>query len=294
MFYTGIADEAGTPISEQIRAHKLLGWKHVEVRNVEGGNLAEVDDATFEKTLAAVTDAGMQISCFASGIANWARNVDGDFSKDVSDLKRAIPRMKKAGCRFIRIMSWPNAKEKPLAEPDWKKEVIRRLKELTKMAEDGRIVLVHENCSGWAGHSPETVKQVLAEIKSPAFAWVYDTGNPVGEGQDPWTMYQASKSRTVYVHIKDGKSAADKHEYTYPGEGEGRVRDVVADLLKSGYDGGFSMEPHMASQVHLGTKAEGTKNAFDIYVEFGRRFMKLVDEIKGGGKSCGCGCGCRK
>jgi sugar phosphate isomerase/epimerase len=103
-------------------------------------------------------------------------------------------------------------------------------------------------------------------------------------------MYQASKSRTVYVHIKDGRNASGKHEYTYPGEGDGRVREVVTDLFKSGYDGGFSMEPHMAAQVHLGTKAEGTKNAFDIYVEFGRRFMKLVEEIKGGGKSCGCGC----
>ena len=154
MFYTGFADEAGTPIAEQIRAHKILGWKHIEVRNVEGGNLCEVDDATFEKTLAAMNEAGMKISCFGSGIANWARNIDQDFQRDVNDLKRAIPRMKKAGTPIIRIMSWPNAKEKPLSDADWKKEALKRMKVLVRMAEDGGILLGHENCSGWGGHSP--------------------------------------------------------------------------------------------------------------------------------------------
>ncbi len=293
MFYSGIADEAGTPIAEQIRAHKMLGWTHVEVRNVEAGNLAEIDDAAFESTLAALKAANLKISCFASGIANWARNIDQDFQRDVDDLKRAIPRMKKAGTRFIRIMSWPNAKEAPLSDADWKKEALRRLNELTKMAADGGIVLAHENCSGWGGHSVDTMKQLLDVIKSPAFGIVYDTGNPVGEGQDPWAMYQACKPRTVYVHIKDIKAADGKEAYAFPGEGDGKVREVVADLFKSGYDGGMSIEPHMAAQVHLGTRAEGTQNAFDLYVEYGRRLMKLVDDLKSGGKGCGCGC-CRK
>ena len=95
-------------------------------------------------------------------------------------------------------------------------------------------------------------------------------------------MYQACKGRIAYVHIKDTKRgvAGGKEVYAWPGEGDGDVRRVLTDLFASGYDGGFSIEPHMASQVHLGTKAEGNSEAFNIYVEYGKRFMKLVDEVK--------------
>lgn len=282
MFYSGIADEAGTPIEEQIRAHKLLGWEHIEVRNVEGGNLCEVDDAIFEKTLAALGEAGIAISSFASGIANWARMIDQDFQRDVDDLKRAIPRMKKAGCPIIRIMSWPNSEKSPLPEAEWKAEALRRLRELTKIAEDGGIILGHENCSGWGGHSVQTITELLEEIQSPAFAIIYDTGNTVGHGGDPWDWYQACKDRTAYIHIKDGKKTTDSSEhYDYPGEGEGKVREILTDFFANGYDGGISIEPHLAAQVHLGTTAAGVCDAFETYVEYGRRLMKLVDEIKG-------------
>ncbi|RKY76941.1 sugar phosphate isomerase/epimerase, partial [candidate division KSB1 bacterium] len=30
MFFTGIADEAGKSLDVQIRAHKELGWDHIE------------------------------------------------------------------------------------------------------------------------------------------------------------------------------------------------------------------------------------------------------------------------
>ena len=32
-------------------------------------------------------------------------------------------------------------------------------------------------------------------------------------------------------------------QFTFPGEGDGHVKDIVADLIGSGYDGGISIEP---------------------------------------------------
>jgi sugar phosphate isomerase/epimerase len=250
------------------------------VRNVEGGNLAEVPDARFEETLAALNAAGIKISSFGSAIANWARTVDGDFQKDVEDLKRAIPRMKKSGCQIIRIMSWPNAKT-PWADDDWRKEVLKRVKVLVKMAEDGGVIIGMENCSGWSSDKPENMQRTLDEIKSKAFGIIYDTGNVIAHPGGPWAWYETCRPRTVYVHVKDGKAPkGGKEFYTWPGEGDAMVREAVADLLKTGYDGGFSIEPHLSSQVHLGTTADGKKDAFDIYVEYGRRFMKIVDEVR--------------
>ena len=39
-------------------------------------------------------------------------------------------------------------------------------------------------------------------------------------------------------------------QYCYPGDGSGDVRAIMIDLLKTGYDGGFSIEPHVANVFH--------------------------------------------
>ncbi|MGF1679490.1 MAG: hypothetical protein ACFCUX_09905 [Candidatus Methylacidiphilales bacterium] len=40
MKITGISDEAGPTIAEQIQAHKELGWTHLELRKVDGEEVA--------------------------------------------------------------------------------------------------------------------------------------------------------------------------------------------------------------------------------------------------------------
>jgi sugar phosphate isomerase/epimerase len=57
----------------------------------------------------------------------------------------------------------------------------------------------------------------------------------------------------AYIHIKDAKilnrrEQADLH--LFPGEGDGDVVKVVEDMIKRGYDGGISIEPHMIHVFH--------------------------------------------
>jgi sugar phosphate isomerase/epimerase len=226
-----------------------------------------------------MTAAGKKVSCFGSAIANWARPITCDPQIDIDDLKRAIPRMQRFGTQFIRVMSYPNDPESPVDEPAWRRESIRRMKELAKIAGDGGITLAHENCSGWGGLSAENSNILLGEVGSPALKVVYDTGNPVTYGQDPWEYYQAVYNDIVYVHIKDAKKVGGEDVYTYCGEGEGRVRDTIADLLAKGYDGGFSIEPHLAAVIHTGQKAT-PEALYESYTEYGRRLMKIVEEIQ--------------
>ena len=56
----------------------------------------------------------------------------------------------------------------------------------------------------------------------------------------------------------------------------------MADLLKRGYDGGFSIEPHLAVVYHDASIQTPEAIKYANYVEYGRRFMKLVDEAKAG------------
>ncbi len=281
MFYSGIADEAGKDIATQVKAQRELGWDHIELRLVDGTNITQLDDKAFARVYDAVTEAGLQVSCFGSAIANWARPITCDPQIDRDDLKAAIPRMQRLGCPFIRVMSYPNHPDDPVPEREWRREAIKRMRYLAGMAEDAGITLVHENCSGWGGQSAENSTILLGEVDSPALKVVFDTGNPVDYGQDPWEYYRTVYEDIAYVHIKDAKRRPNGElEYCYCGEGDGRVKDVLADLIDKGYAGGVSIEPHLAAIIHTGERTSDAAELYRTYTEYGRRLMALVEEIE--------------
>lgn len=280
MFYSGISDEAGQSIDTQIQAHRELGWGYLELRLVDGVNITALPDDTFDVVYRKVEEAGMKVSCFASAIANWARPITCDPSIDVEDLKRAIPRMQRFHTSYIRVMSYPNDPKNPISDADWRDEAIRRMKALAEIAEGGGVILLHENCSGWGGQSAENSNILLEAVDSPALRVVFDTGNPVTYGQDAWEYYQTVYPHIEYVHIKDAKKVNGEDVYTFCGEGDGRVRDILRDLLGKGYAGGVSIEPHLAAVIHTGQKAESTQQLYNSYTEYGRRLMQIVEEVR--------------
>lgn len=276
MKFSGISDEAGQAIEMQIKAHKELGWEYMEIRNVDGENLTMLSDGKFDGVYGKVAASGLKVSCFSSAVANWATEISGDFNKDVEELKRAIPRMHRFKTKYIRVMSWPNNKENPLSDEEWGKEAVRRMKELAKMAEDGGVILAHENCSGWGGLSGDNMLKLYEGVNSPAFKLLYDTGNVIAHNAgDSWTFYSRVKHLIEYVHIKDYKAGSEPLKATYPAEGNGMVKEILQDLKKSGYDGFVSIEPHLASVVHEG-KVGDKDLTYRTYVTYGQKLMQVA------------------
>lgn len=278
MFVSGIADEAGPTIQNQVRAHQELGWKHIEIRLVDGTNLTDVTDDKFHEIFHAVTSGGLQVSCFASKVANWAKDISDPeaFTLDKAELARAIPRMKRFNTPFIRIMSYANKNGVPVE--DWRDTAIERIKELAKMAEDGGITLCHENCDGWGGLGPDHTLELLNAVNSPALRVVFDTGNTVHHRQDTWDYYKKVRDHIVYIHIKDGKVEGDKASFVYVGDGQARVKEIIQDLKSTGYDGGLSIEPHIVAIVHEG-KTSTPEELYACYLEYGRRLNRIMDEV---------------
>ena len=273
----GFADEVSVDVDQQIEAIQALGWPGIEMRLVgKGRHFDDVSDAEFEAICEKLDRASIQIVGYGSQIANWSRKISGSFEVDVAELTRIMPRMRKTGTKFVRIMSYPND---GWAERDWRAEVIRRLRELCRMAEANGIILGHENCDGWAGNGPEATLSCLADVGSPALKLIFDTGNPVTFGQDAWTYYQAVREHIVHVHIKDyvrDPSVSGGYRAVFPGKGGGRVRDIVADLKRTGYDGWYSIEPHIVSVIHEGRDASGNEDrARDVFLQYGKMFEEL-------------------
>jgi len=130
MIITGISDEAGSSIEKQIQAHKELGWNYLELRLINGENIAgELPDDEFEKAVGVIEKNDMRVSGFGSAIGNWSRPVTGDFKLDIDDLKCSISRMKRFDAKYIRIMSWVG---EGVSETEWRNKAIYRCKELAR------------------------------------------------------------------------------------------------------------------------------------------------------------------
>ena len=126
----------------------------------------------------------------------------------------------------------------------------------------------------------------------PGLKLVFDTANPVFNEdrskaqpwpkQDPWEFYEHVKEHVVHVHVKDARwnNAKNDADYTMPGDGDGKVRQILTDLIGSGYSGGISIEPHVAVVFHDSTVKASDEDMFNTFVEYGRKLMLLCDSIE--------------
>ena len=289
---TGFADEAAPDIAGQIRATQELGWNNIEARAVNGTNLHDLGDAEFDAVYGALADAGIHVNCFGSAIANWARDLRTvPFDTDLAAAKRAVVRMKRLGTKLIRIMSYPVLKDADgrASADQMAEERIRRLNILVPMFTAEGLLPVHENCGNYGGMSWKHTLELLERV--PGMKLVYDTGNPVftddflaadptAQKQSSWDFYNHVKDHVAYVHIKDGVDKDGKTAFCWPGDGDGDVRRICADLLARGYAGGFSIEPHMQSVPHEGKISTDEEAKLATYVEYGRRMEKLLAELR--------------
>lgn len=288
MTLSGFADEAADDIAGQIAATKALGWSSIEARSVDGVNIHDLEEESFERTAAALEDAGVKVCCFGSTIANWGRKVDEDFSATLRTVDRAIRRMKRLDVPLIRLMSYSvllDAEGRAL--PDQKEaERFAKLREICSRFIEAGITPVHENCLNYGGMSWEHTLRLLAEV--PGLKLVYDTGNPglspdfrktfPYPNQDSLETWGKLKSFVAHIHIKDGRRdpATGEESYFFPGEGDCHVAEILADLMRAGYAGTLSIEPHMAVVFHDSNVHSTARARFDNYVEYGRRTEELL------------------
>lgn len=287
MYLTGFADEAAKDFAGQIKATQSLGWRWIEARNVDGKNLHDISDAEFDRVCAQLAETDVGINCFGSAIANWGKSILDPFDSSLAEARRAIPRMKRLGAKLVRIMSFAVLKDRA---PDDQEapERFRRLRELVRMFGDEGLTPVHENCMNFGGMGWTYTRLLIENV--PGLKLVFDTGNPVFTDdrtqpapypkQSAWEFYRQVRDAIAYIHIKDGVWENGQTRFTFPGEGQGDVRRIVKDLLSRGYDGGISIEPHLAVVFHDQSVQSEDSVRFENYVEYGRRMERLIAEVR--------------
>ncbi|MFP4054159.1 MAG: sugar phosphate isomerase/epimerase family protein [Phycisphaerae bacterium] len=282
MWIAGFADEAADRIEDQISLLRELGWNHIEVRKIDGRKLNEVSQDAFDHALEVLKKEGVQVPAVGSPLADGKTSVEDPMEDTLAAADVVVPRVEALGARKVRVMSYPILKGKPLAEQKFQ-ERVRRLNLLKERFDAIGVTMLHENCGNYGGIGPQQTRQLLEAV--PGMELVLDTGNaPVVLGEwnadDPWPkdwawrFYSQLKEHVKHVHIKEFSYDRRTHRKrtVFPGEGEGSLRAILTDLRERGYDGGFTIEPHMMFGVD--DPAEKRR----IFIEYGRRFEQILRE----------------
>jgi len=128
--------------------------------------------------------------------------------------------------------------------------------------------------------------ELIETIDSPAVRILLDIGNIVGYGFSRAEMYAAVKPYICYIHIKDCRFAGaegdsqQSEDFTYPGEGDAPLVDIITDQLRDGYDGVMAIEPHVAKIIHDASVTPTSEQMFDSYVKYAKQATELVDRCR--------------
>ena len=280
--FTGFTDEAERSLDGQISTLREVGWSAIELRLIDGKNICDFTDEEWKRTWDRLQKEQIQVVGFGGQIGNWARPIDSDFSVDIDELKRVAPRMRQAGTRFLRIMSYPNSESNPLSRSEWRIEAVRRLKELAKIAEGEGIILGHENCSGY-GETPEGYLDLVEAVNSPSLQLIFDTGNNSlhdNNTEVTWDYYQKCREQITHVHIKCAKPGENGDDFVTCYVDEDPVQErILKDLEATGYDGWLSIEPHIKAAIHAGQDVDDSGEGRVVWVNFAKGLEGLVSEI---------------
>ncbi|MET3805617.1 sugar phosphate isomerase/epimerase [Nakamurella sp. UYEF19] len=264
---SGFADEIDPDLETQCRVLDQLGITFLELRSAWDTNVLDLADeqlAEVEEILAAHSIA---VSSIGSPIGKI--NIEDDFDEHLVRFDRALQVATRLGAPYIRIFSFfLRTDQRPV---DHRDEVIRRMTVMAERARPTGVVLLHENEKEIFGDIPERVLDIVESVNLPSLKLAWDAANYVQVGVRPFTQgYERLRPHTVYIQVKDALAA--NAEVVPAGEGDGEVRETIRALLADGYDGFFSMEPHLAAVNPLGGFS-GT----DEFVRATKAFTAILD-----------------
>ena len=264
---SGFADEIDPDLRTQATLLRELGIGFLEFRSAWDVNVLDLTDEQLAQAVAILAEHSLQVSSIGSPIGKV--NVEDDFDRHLIRFRRALEVAQRLDAPYIRIFSFFLRPDQRPA--DYRDEVVRRLGIFAQQAQDAGVVLLHENEKDIFGDIPDRVLDLVTAVDSPALRLAWDAANYVQVGVRPYTeAYQPLRPYTDYIQVKD--ALLDSKEVVAAGEGDGQLRETVRALAADGYDGFFSMEPHLGSANPLG----GFSGA-DSFTRATKAFTAILD-----------------
>lgn len=266
---SGFIDEIATDFDRQCEVAAGLGLSKVELRSAWGINVLDLDDVQLLRVKRILETYGLTLSSVGSPLGKV--NIDADFDAHFERAKRAIEVARHFDSEYIRVFSF--FVSTPGGLPGDRSAVVDQMGQLARLAEDAGVVLLHENEKGIYGDTPDRCRDIILSVASPFLKAVWDPANFVQIGVKPFTDgYSMLKPYIEYVHVKDALLSTG--EVVAAGEGDGEIQDTLLALYQDGFDGYFSLEPHLTdSSVYGGFSGP------DSFQYALRKFLAILGDL---------------
>jgi sugar phosphate isomerase/epimerase len=244
---SGFADEISPDPGEQLAVLAAESISHLELRSAWATNVADFDDTQVDRLRRELDAAGVRVSGIGSPIGKI--EIDAPLEQELERLHRVADIAAELGTTTIRVFSFfiPRGHD----PSRYRTRVIDRMAALAAVAAEHGLLLAHENEKEIYGDRPERCADIIASVGSPALRATFDAANFVQCGVRPHSdAYKLLRPYLVYVQIKDALTATG--EVVPAGQGDGEVRETLAELRDSGFAGYLSLEPHLASAGRFG------------------------------------------
>lgn len=230
--FAAFADEADGRLEEQIKAMTENAIDYLEIRGVDGENIADISKEKAKEIRSRLEAAGLAV--WSLGSPYGKMGICDDFDPHLESFKRGLEMADILGAKHIRLFSFYVPAD---AKAQYRDEVMKRLESFVEAAKVSDVILCHENEKGIYG---DLAKECLDIHKTfPELKAVFDPANFVQCGQDTIEAWQMLSPYVEYMHIKD---ALADGSVVPAGKGIGNL-----NYLLSNYKGQvLTLEPHLS------------------------------------------------
>jgi sugar phosphate isomerase/epimerase len=244
---SGFVDEISDDFSLQCKVAAGLGLRYVEVRSAWGTNILDLDESQLNTLRETLASNDLKVSSIGSPIGKIS--IDDEFPPHLERMRHAVEVAMTLEAPYIRLFSFfiPEG-----TDPDSRRdEVLNRMSALAEAAADSDVILVHENEKEIYGDIPRRCLDIVTSVSSPKLQLAWDPANFVQVGVRPFTEgYAMLRPHVGYIQIKDALLADGT--VVVAGAGDGEVPETVRALRADGFDGFFSLEPHLGEYTAFG------------------------------------------
>ena len=233
------ADEADANRLGQIKALTENNIPYLEIRGVDGTNIADLSREAAQRFKSELDAAGIKVWSIGSPAGKTA--IHDDFDKALEQFRRLLDMAEIFEAKRIRLFSFYGTD----GSDEYFGEVCRRLNVFCDLCEARGVIPCHENEKGIYG---DIASRCLAIHRAvPRLKAVFDPANFIQCGQDVMEAWEMLAPYVEYGHIKD--AAPDGH-IVPPGDGIGHLAEYLPLFAAQGGEV-LTLEPHLAEFVGL-------------------------------------------
>ena len=263
---SGFIDEISDDFGLQCKTAAGLGLRYVEVRSAWGTNILDLDESQLNTLRETLASNDLNVSSIGSPIGKIS--IDDEFPPHLERMRHAVEVAKTLEAPYIRLFSFfiPEG-----TDPDSRRdEVLTRMSALVEAAADSDVILAHENEKEIYGDIPRRCLDIVTSVSSPKLQLAWDPANFVQVGVRPFSEgYAMLRPYVGTIQIKD--ALLSDGTVVVAGAGDGEVPETVRALRADGFDGFFSLEPHLGEYT-----AYGALSGPELFTKAWKAFTEIL------------------